>query len=438
MKLCKKTRQVKPALARWKASIGIIAIVRLISFMPDAQAQLRVEIAGVDANQLPVAVAAFANEATGTQKISAIIQSDLARTGVFKLFATNEVMAETASIDYNAWRAKGADALVTGSVQKIADGRVEVRYKLWDTVKSAQLSALAMAAQPGLVRTIAHKIADDIYQKLTGIPGVFATRIAYVAKSGGEYRLEIADADGEGKQIALRSREPIISPAWSPDGLKVAYVSFEAKKPVVYVQNLATKKRSLIANYKGSNSAPAWSPDGSQLALALARDGLTQIYIVNADGSHLRQITKSDSIDTEPQFSADGQMIYFVSDRSGGPQIYRIAAQGGSAQRITFGGNYNISPRIAPDGKTLAYISRRDGQFQMTALDLGSAQELRLSSTSHDEAPSFSPNGKYIMYASNEGGRRLLSVVSIDGRTRYNLTNALGDIREPRWGPFLK
>lgn len=415
------------------------SIVLIAFFLTSlAQAQLRVETSGVGANQIPIAIAAFADEAIAPAQVTAVIKADLARSGLFRILDTGTVIPDTAAVNYDQWRAAGADALVIGSVQRLADGRFDVRYRLLDTVRSAQLSALSVAAQPQFTRTTAHKIADDIYQKLIGEPGAFATRIAYVTKAGNEYRLEIADADGEGTQIALRSPEPIISPSWSPDGTKVAYVSFEMKKPVVYVQDLVNRKRTVIANYKGSNSAPSWSPDGSRLAVALSRDGLTQVYVVNADGTGLRRLTNTNGIDTEPQFSADGSQIYFTSDRSGGPQIYRMSANGGDARRVTFNGNYNISPRISPDGKTLAYISRRDGRYQLYALDLASGQELRLSENAGDESPSFSPNGRFIMYATDSGRRGALSVVSVDGRVRYRLTTQAGDIREPTWGPFMK
>nr|WP_025918059.1 Tol-Pal system beta propeller repeat protein TolB [Herminiimonas sp. CN] len=403
-----------------------------------AHAQLQVEISGVGASQIPVAIAAFADESIAPQQISAIIKDDLTRSGMFKIIDTGSALSETAAVNLGDWKSRGADALVVGSVQRLADGRFDVRYKLLDTVKAAQLSALALAGQPQFTRITAHKIADDIYEKLTGSRGAFSTRIAYVTKAGNEYRLEVADADGEGTQVALRSNEPIISPAWSPDGTKVAYVSFEARKPVIYVQNLITRQRIVLAGFKGSNSAPSWAPDGSRLAIALARNGLTQVYSINQDGSNLRRLTNTNGIDTEPQFSADGQSIYFTSDRSGGPQIYKMSANGGDAQRVTFNGTYNISPRISPDGKLLAYISRRNGLFQLYVLDLASGQEQRLSDTVKDESPSFSPNSKYLMYATEAGRRGSLAVVSVDGRARHRLTTRAGDIREPTWGPFMK
>jgi TolB protein len=415
------------------STLGMLALLLATS----SQAQLRVDIAGVGANQIPIAIATFADESIAPAQVSTIIKADLMRSGYFKIIDAG-IMSETSDINYSDWKSRGADALVVGSVQRLADGRYDVRYKLLDMVKSAPLSALSLIAPEARTRVTAHKIADDIYEKLTGIPGAFATRIAYVTKSGKEYRLEIADADGQDTNVALRSNEPIISPAWSPDGTRVAYVSFENKKPVVYVQNLVTRQRTVLANYKGSNSAPSWSPDGNRLAIALSRDGLTQSYIVNADGSGLRRLTNSSGIDTEPQFSADGQSIYFTSDRSGGPQIYKMPVSGGDAQRVTFKGSYNISPRLSPDGRALAYISRRDGAFQLYAMDLSNGQEQRLSDSSKDESPSFSPNSKYIMYATESGRRGSLAVVSVDGRVKQRLTTQAGDIREPTWGPFIK
>ena len=421
-----------------RSFLKLIVLLSLNALLPLAHAQLKIDISGVGANQIPISIAGFVDEAASGQSISGIIRADLQRSGLFKLIDTADTIAETVAVDLASWKARGADALVTGSVIRHGDGRIEVRYKLMDTVRSVNLSSQSLSAQSQFVRLAAHRVADDIFEKLTGLRGAFATRIAYVARSSGEYRLEIADSDGENPFIALRSNEPIISPTWSPDGSKLAYVSFESKKPVVYVQELASRKRIVAANFKGSNSAPAWSPDGRRLAIALSREGLTQIYTVNADGSDLRKLTQSNGIDTEPCFSPDGQSIYFTSDRSGGPQVYRMNLDGGDLKRVTYGGNYNISPALSPDGKMLAYISRREGRFQLYVLDLATSQELRLSDTSHDESPSFAPNGRYILYATESSGRGTLAVASIDGSAKYTLSARASNIREPSWGPFTK
>lgn len=405
-----------------------------------ANAQLQIEIAGVGSNQIPVAIAAFADESVAPDKVSAVIRADLERSGVFKVIDAGQVISEkdAGQVNLNAFKASGANALVIGSVARQPDGRFAIRYKLMDTIKGGEISALGGEVQPRYTRLQAHRIADDIYEKLTGVRGIFSTRIAYVKedRAASRFTLAVADADGENEVIATQGKEPIISPAWSPDGSKVAYVSMENRKPVVYLQDLMTGRRNVISNQKGNNSAPSWSPDGSTLAVALSQDGNTEIYTVNSSGTGHKRLTNNAAIDTEPQFSHDGQTIYFTSDRSGGPQVYKMSASGGNATRVTFNGNYNISPRVSSDGKTLAWISQRGGAFSLYAMDLASGQELRLADGATE--PSFSPNGKYIMYATKGGGRVSLAVVSVDGRVKQRLTTKAGNIREPSWGPFMK
>jgi TolB protein len=403
-------------------------------------AQMTVEITGVGSQQYPIAVASFKTEGTAPQDVAAIVRADLTRSGQFRMVdAGDSALAEDERVDLGQWRARGADTLVVGSVSQLADGRFDVRFRLYDNVKNSQLDGLGYVAPAAELRLTAHRIADRIYEKLTGDKGVFATRIAYVVEfSRTSYELQVADADGANSQTALRSREPIISPVWSPDGGLLAYVSFETHKPVVYVHTLATGTRRAVANFKGSNSAPAFSPDGKNLAVVLTKDGNSEIYLVGIDGTNPRRLTVNDAIDTEPFFSADGAWIYFTSDRGGSPQIYRMPAAGGEAQRMTFNGDYNISPRVSPDGRLLAYVSRRNDLFQIEVLDIGLGQELTVTDTVKDEAPSFAPNGRLLLYATEVGGREILALASTDGRARARITGPSGEIREPCWGPFVK
>jgi TolB protein len=402
-------------------------------------AQLSIEITGAGAQRIPVAVADFAGERVITQALTSVVRSDLERSGLFLMVdTTGALLNEGTAPNYADWKTRGADALAAGSITVMPDGRYETRFRLHDTQKQATIAGQALLHNAAQIRTTAHRVADIIYEKLTGERGIFSTRVAYVVKSAGRYELQIADADGNAPQVALASREPIISPAWSPDGGRLAYVSFEAKKPVVYVHDLVTGRRHVAANFKGSNSAPAWSPDGARLAVVLTKNGNSQLYVVNVDGSGVTRLAGSSGIDTEPQFSPDGQFIYFTSDRGGSPQIYRQPVDGGPAQRVTFEGSYNVTPRLSPDGKSLAYISRDGGRFRVTIMALGTRQTQILTDTAKDESPSFSPNGRMILFATEVGGRGVLAAVSTDGRVKHRLSVQAADVREPAWGPFSK
>ena len=402
-------------------------------------AQLSVEITGAGANRIPVAIANFAGDTAAAQVVTATVRADLERSGLFKLIdPAGATLDENAQVNFADWKGRGADALAAGSVTRAADGRMQARFRLYDTQKQVALGGAVYVTGNDQLRAAGHRIADYIYEKLTGEKGIFSTRIAYVVKSGGQFRLQIADADGQGAVTALSSTEPIISPVWSPDGSKLAYVSFEKKKPVIYVHTLATGQRQVVANFKGSNSAPAWSPDSRKLAIVLSKDGNSQIYSVNADGTGVQRLSQSAGIDTEPRYSPDGGSIYFTSDRGGSPQIYRMSANGGDAQRVTFEGSYNVSPRPAPDGKSLAFITRRDGRFQLAVMDLASKQVQILTDSFKDESPSFAPNSRMILIATETGGRGVLSAVSSDGRIKQRLSIAAGDVREPAWGPFIQ
>ena len=402
-------------------------------------AQLSIEITGAGANRIPVAIANFAGDTAAAQVVTATVRADLERSGLFKLIdPAGATLDENAQINFADWKGRGADALAAGSLTRAPDGRMQARFRVYDTQKQVALGGAVYVTGNDQLRAAGHRIADYIYEKLTGEKGVFSTRIAYVVKSGGQFRLQIADADGQGAVTALSSSEPIISPVWSPDGGKLAYVSFEKKKPVIYVHTLASGQRQVVANFKGSNSAPAWSPDGRRLAVVLSKDGNSQIYVVNADGTGVQRLTQSGGIDTEPRYSPDGGSIYFTSDRGGSPQIYRMGASGGDAQRVTFEGSYNVSPRPSADGKSLAFISRREGRFQLAVMDLASKQVQILTDSHKDESPSFAPNSRMVLIATETGGRGVLSAVSSDGRIKQRLSIAAGDVREPAWGPFIQ
>jgi TolB protein len=399
--------------------------------------QFRVEVAGVGLTQLPVLVPAFTGEGAAPQKIAAIVLADLERSGQFRAVdAAGLTLNEGARPDVAPLRERGADALCAGSITRLADGRWDVRFRLWDIVRLQDLGGHSYAVVTADLRLAAHRIADFIYEKLTGERGVFSTRIAYVTKAGERYNLWVADSDGENAQSALASPEPIISPAWSANGAQLAYVSFESRKPVVYVHEVASGRRRLLANFRGSNSAPAWAPDGRTLVVTLSREGGSQLYTIDAGGGDARRLIESSGIDTEPVFAPDGRSIYFVSDRGGAPQIYRVAATGGSPQRVTFSGNYNISPALSPDGRWLAYISRIGGAFKLHLMELATNTVTSITDTTADESPSFAPNSRLVMYATRQGGREALMTSTLDGRIKARLAGQGGDIREPDWGPF--
>ena len=410
----------------------------LLATAGPALAQFRVEISGVGATQVPLASAVFRGEVDAGVPVSRIVRADLERSGLIRTVDITEALDERSSIDLPAWRAKGVDAVLAGSVTRLVDGRFDVRYKLWDAVRNEELLGQSKVVLAADLRLAAHRMADEIHQKLTGERGVNATRIAYVVRSGRRYTLHVTDADGEGGQVALASPEPIISPAWSPEGKRLAYVSFETQKAVVWVQDLTTGQRSMLASFRGSNSAPAWSPDGRQLAVALSQDGLTQLYLMPSTGGTPQRLTRSNGIDTEPVFAPDGRSVFFVSDRGGGPQVYRVGLDGASPQRVTFSGAYNISPAVSPDGAHLAYITRQGNGYKLMLQDLNDGTVRPLSDTQDDESPSFAPNGRLIVYASRVQGTDVLMTTTLDGKikTRLLSISSGADMREPAWGPY--
>jgi TolB protein len=404
----------------------------------NAHAALEIQVVGGTDNKIAVAMLPFqAAPGQPVPELTRIAGDDLNRSGQFKLIdvAGMQQPAAPSHVNYSGWRAQGVDALVSGQVAALPGGRFEVRFRLFDVIRQTQLAGLSYTISAAQWRATAHQIADTVYEKLTGTPGAFSSRIAYVQKQGKRYELRVADADGQNPRTVVRSGEPVISPAFSPDGSQLAYVSFEDKKPIVYVQSLQDGGRRKSAAFKGSNSAPAWAPDGKRLAVVLTRDEASRIYLINLDGSGLSRLTQGSSIDTEPVFTPDGQAVYFTSDRGGSPQIYRVAASGGDPRRVSFSGSYNVSPAISPDGRYLAYINREDGRFRVVLQELATGQTRVLTNSARDESPSFAPNGQSVLYATVLGGRGILGTVSLDGKTHARLSESGVDAREPDWGP---
>ncbi len=432
-----KNSLFRAALPLLLGCTGIFLLTAL--FALPANAQFKVDVSGVGLTQLPIAISNFRGEDATTQKISAIVMADLMRSGRFRAVDPGAVLIdENARPEMSSLRQKGADAMVGGSVTRLADGRMDVRFRLWDVVKVVDIGAESHVVTQANIRLAAHRVSDFIYEKLTGEKGVFSTRIAYITKAGQRHTLWVADSDGENAKSALVSQEPIISPSWSPNGAQLTYVSFESRKPEVWTHEVLTGKRRLLANFRGSNSAPTWSPDGRSLVVTLTRDGNAQLYALNANGGEPKRLTKSDGIETEASFSPDGRNLYFVSDRGGAPQIYRMPATGGSAERVTFSGSYNISPTLSPDGRWLAYISRIGSSFKLQLMELSTGTVAALTDTSADEHPSFAANSKLLVYATKLQGKEALMTTTLDGRIKAKLTGVDGDIREPAWGPFDK
>ncbi len=422
----------------------------LLLLAQSAHARLEIEITGGEEGALPIAVVPFAYEGAGAppQDLAAIIAADLKRSGRFAPRAAEslpERPREGREVNFPAWRNAGIDNVVVGRIQQQA-GRYLVQFQLLDTLRGTQQAGYSIPAGSGQLRSVAHQISDIIYERLTGERGAFNTHVAYVmtdqlADGKRQYRLAIADADGYNEQIILTSGQPLMSPAWSPDGSRLAYVSFEEGRSAVYVQQVRSGQREKVASFEGINSAPAWSPDGQKLALTLSRDGNPEIYILSVDDRRLTQVTRHYAIDTEPAWAPDGRSLVFTSDRGGRPQIYRveIGSTGtiGRPQRITFEGTYNARAAFSADGKYLAMVHGSGGAFRIGLLELASGNLRVLTDTRLDESPSFAPNGSMIIYATEVGGRGVLQVVSVNGGARQRLGLVRGDVREPSWSPFI-
>ncbi|MCW8919748.1 MAG: Tol-Pal system beta propeller repeat protein TolB [Gammaproteobacteria bacterium] len=415
-----------------------------------AQARLVIEINEGTEGALPIAVVPFGWLAAGATQgdVSNVIAADLARSGRFVPLAKIKMPGEPHTgleIDFAAWRAAGVEHMVVGRVQPRQGEGLVVEFQLFDVVRGVQLSGYSIPTASSRLRRVGHQISDIVYEKLTGQRGAFNTHVAYVTveRSGKEslYRLALADADGHDEQVILTSKQPLMSPAWSPDGERLAYVSFEKGRSLIYLQEVGSGERELLAEFSGLNSAPSFSPDGRRLALTLSRDGNPEIYLLDLASRALTRMTFSNGIDTEALFAPDGKSLFFTSDRGGKPQIYRLTLQDGrplgKPQRITFEGVYNARAAISPDGKRLALVHGDGNGFHIAVQELQSASLRVLSETLYDESPSFAPNGSMIIYATERNRRGVLEAVSVDGSAHQRLGLSHGDVREPAWSPYI-
>jgi len=423
------------------------ACVLLMLAVPTAQAQLRIEITRGQENAVPIAIVPFGWESTGAAPfdLAEVVAADLYRSGRFAPLDRKDMIDRPTrgdQIRFQDWRYLNADFIVVGRLLPDGADRYAAEFELYNVLTGERLTGQRLTANSASWRALAHRISDIVFEQLTGVRGAFSTRIAFITVEGTppqqRYRLIVADADGERQQVIASSTEPLMSPAWSPDGQSLAYVSFEDKVSAIYVQTLRTGERRRVSARAGINGAPAWSPDGSTLALTLSRkDGDVDVYTLKLSNQTLTRMTFDPGIDTEPAWSTDGRKLYFMSDRAGGPQIYEVDVNDPKrATRVTFEGSYNARPRVSPDGKQLAVVHLDRGNFRIATIDLASKAVQVLTQGRQDESPSFAPNGATLIYATQDRGRGVLATVSTDGRVQQTLAAASGDVREPAWSPF--
>lgn len=419
----------------------LLALLMLFSSL--AQADLTIDITRGNEQATPIAIVPFSNSEGLSDDVAQIVADDLERSGYFTPLDRREMFAQpnrSDQVTYGDWKALNTRYLAVGQISR--DGSsVAVRYELLNVGGESVMIEEVVTASPDALRAAAHRISDRIFEEITGIRGAFSTRIAYVTSSGvgdnTRYGLYIADADGRNSREILSSDEPVMSPAWSPDGEKLAYVSFETQRPAIYVQDLASGRRAKLTSFQGLNSAPAWSPDGRQIAMALSKDGQPDIYVMDIGSRNLERLTDSSSIETEPSWSPDGNSLIFTSDRSGGPQVYRHDLASGNIARLTYTGGYNARGQFSPDGEQLFLIHRGKGGYQVARQDLDNDRLVQLGNSQFAESPSVAPNGTMVIFATQQGNRGVLGAVSADGRASFILPAAQGDVRDPAWSPFL-
>jgi len=439
---------IKP-MRKFSSTFALILLLLAGLFVgPVAAQSLNVDIVGGVKTATPIVVVPFAQQG-GTPlptDIADVIRNDFNRSGKFRALAKSDIVefpAQGSDVKFATWRLLKQDYIVVGRIKDSGNGMVQVEYELWDVNKQQSLLHQAMPPAPvGDMRNLAHQIADIIYQKITGVRGAFWTRIAYITAVGlgnhTTYSLIVADSDGFNPQVVARSKESLLTPRWSPDGKKIAYVSFESGNSAIYVQDITTGSRQLVeAHAKGINGAPAWSPDGTKLAVALSYVGNLELFVLDLATHKETRLTHNLAIDTEPVWAPDGQSIYFTSDRSGQAQIYQIPATGGEAQRISFQGQTNLDAAVSYDGKQIAMVQGNGNVYRIAIMDRSLGDQVRFISPGPlDESPSFAPNASMLLYASNAGPRGVLYAVSADGLVRQRLVLSDGDVREPSWGPY--
>jgi TolB protein len=429
-------------------ALPAIALILCLLLCTRTRAELVVEVTRGQDNAIPIAVVPFmaADSPDASLDAAGIVNNDLYRSGRFKTMAPKDMVEQPhagAGISFDDWRRLGNDYILVGTMQLQGQDRYAISFELYNVLNRQRLLGYQLSANRAGLRLAGHQVADMVYDKILGVRGAFATHIAYVSVVGAlpnrSYRLVVADSDGENPHVVMQSNEPLMSPAWSPDGQSLAYVSFENRLPSVYVQYLKSGERKRVSAKAGVNQAPAWSPDGKKLALTLStRDGNLDVYVLDLENNTLTRVTDDPGIDTEPQWSRDGQNIYFTSDRAGGPQIYRVGLKPGEhPRRLTFQGNYNARPRLSPDDSQLAFVAQEEGAYRIAVMDLkGRGDEQVLTHGQFDVSPSYAPNGAMIIYASRDKGRGVLALVSSDGRVQERLVSSEGEVQEPAWSPF--
>jgi TolB protein len=420
-----------------------ILLIVLFGFnVPIGHAALTIEITEGVESAVPVAVVPFASQGAPVA-ISSVVNADLGRSGYFQMMDEQDMPGRpgtAAAVNFTDWQAVGQNYLVIGQVADAGGSQYSIQFQLLDVYKGGRLLGYRMTSSAADLRRTAHHISDLIFEKLTGKKGVFSGRIAYITTNNQgnkqqSHELQVADADGFNPQTVASSVEPLMSPSWSPDGKKMAYVSFERKSAAIYVQTLATGERTRVAEFPGINGAPSWSPDGTRLALTLSKDGSPDIYILNLATRSITKLTKSFAIDTEPTWSPDGGSIVFTSDRGGNPQLYIVPSQGGQEKRLTFSGDYNAGASFSPDGKSIAMVHGNGNDYRIAVMELATRSINVLTGGRSDESPSFAPNGTMILYASKKGRTGYLSAVSLDGKMQQKLVFNSGEVREPAWAP---